>query len=124
MDRYYLINPNIREGAFRCVEYVNYSEIPYKGYTFATLVVDELKSETVINDFSPICALVITEDDEIILYNKDEKIIPKNQDEILKYIQNKSDSLEQDAVIASILDGTTMNVKTFMYAVRMLYMGR
>ena len=124
MDRYYLINPNIREGAFRCAEYINYSDIPYKGYTFATLVVDNLKSETVIEDFLPICALVITEDDEIILYNGSQRIIPKNQVEILKFIQNKSDSLEQDAVIERILDGTTMDVKTFMYAVRMSHMGR
>ena len=124
MDRYYLINPNIREGAFRCAEYINYSEIPYKCYTFATLVVDNLKSETVIEDFLPICALVITEGDEIILYNGTQKIIPKNQAEILNFIQNKSDSLEQDAVIAGILDGTTMDVKTFMYAVRMSHMGR
>ena len=66
MERYYLINPNIREGAFRCAEYIDYTEVPYKSYNFASLVVDGLNSETVIDDFLPICALVITENNEII----------------------------------------------------------
>ena len=75
MDEAYLINPILKDNIFRSPNYYNYVEKELKGYTISKLVFDDISYNTVIDDFDPICALIIINKEEVVLFKNKEKVL-------------------------------------------------
>ena len=120
MDEAYLINPILKDNIFRSSNYYNYIERELKGYTISKLVFDDISYNTVIDDFDPICALIIINKEEVVLFKNKEKVMLKNHKNILKVLFGQIDYIEQDANLEYILSDINLELDDFITAITAL----
>lgn len=120
MDEAYLINPILKDNIFRSPNYYNYIERELKGYTISKLVFDDISYNTVIDDFDPICALIIINKEEVVLFKNKEKVMLKNHKNILKVLFGQIDYIEQDANLEYILSDINLELDDFITAITAL----
>lgn len=120
MDEAYLINPILKDNIFRSPNYYNYVEKELKGYTISKLVFDDISYNTVIDDFDPICALIIINKEEVVLFKNKEKVMLKNHKNILKVLFGQIDYIEQDANLEYILSDINLELDDFITAITAL----
>lgn len=120
MDEAYLINPILKDNIFRSPNYYNYVERELKGYTISKLVFDDISYNTVIDDFDPICALIIINKEEVVLFKNKEKVMLKNHKNILKVLFGQIDYIEQDANLEYILSDINLELDDFITAITAL----
>ncbi len=120
MDEAYLINPILKDNIFRSPNYYNYVERELKGYTISKLVFYDISYNTVIDDFDPICALIIINKEEVVLFKNKEKVMLKNHKNILKVLFGQIDYIEQDANLEYILSDINLELDDFITAITAL----
>ena len=120
MDEAYLINPILKDNIFRSPNYYNYVERELKGYTISKLVFGDISYNTVIDDFDPICALIIINKEEVVLFKNKEKVMLKNHKNILKVLFGQIDYIEQDANLEYILSDINLELDDFITAITAL----
>lgn len=120
MDEAYLINPILKDNIFISPNYYNYVERELKGYTISKLVFDDISYNTVIDDFDPICALIIINKEEVVLFKNKEKVMLKNRKNILKVLFGQIDYIEQDANLEYILSDINLELDDFITAITAL----
>ena len=121
MDKYFFVNPKPIKSIFSNANYYSYIERFIKKQTLAKLCADEILPEAVLQDFNAYCTLLVTKNNEVLLFQKNHKIIPKNQSEILNVILGKTKTIVQDADIKLILEGTGITVDKFLTSISLIF---
>ncbi len=121
MDKYFFVNPKPIKDVFTNANYYLYIERSIKEQILAKLYADEILPEAVLQDFNAYCTLLVTEKNEVLLFQKNRKIVPKNQSEILNVILGKTKTIIQDADIKLILEGTGITVDKFLTSISLIF---
>ena len=120
-DKFYMIDIVPCKGVER---FPKYSEYQKYSDGFSKVYSQGVNKSVVINDFSPRCALVILNNNKVVLFKSRKKIIPKNGEEILAYLLGDISDISLECIIEveDIFENINVDVIQFLYKIREINM--
>lgn len=118
-DKFYMIDIVPCKGAERFPKYTEYCKY---SDGFSKVYSKGVNKNVVINDFSPRCALVISNNNSVVLFKNKNKITLKNAKEILAYLLGDISDISFECIIEieDSLEGMNIDVIEFLYKIRQI----